>query len=257
MMSPMASGARPVRTSVRSWFWAAGPPTAASGTCVADGRCGVGRPCRRWPESSTAVAGVTRTTVRPTAAGSATIACVDDVRSRRRRARRPSAACVGRHGDEQRRGGAGAERLDEHLVAVAARATLVDDPGAGHAEAHADRRCGDAGAGARDRRRACGPGGRAPGRSSGPSGPRRRGRGRRGPWRPAPGRRATTSTAGSSVSEASATATTERIMPSAIERKTMTGTTNTAASESTTVSAERNTALPAVESVLAIASSAS
>jgi hypothetical protein len=37
-------------------------------------------------------------------------------------------------------------------------------------------------------------------------------------------------TAGSSVSEASATAATDRIMPSAMERNTMTGTRNTAAS---------------------------
>ena len=43
-------------------------------------------------------------------------------------------------------------------------------------------------------------------------------------------------------------------MPSAMARKTMTGTTNTAASENTTAKAERNTALPAVLMVLAIAS---
>ncbi len=48
-----------------------------------------------------------------------------------------------------------------------------------------------------------------------------------------------------------ATATTARIMPSAMERNTMTGTRNTAASENTTVIAERNTALPAVASVFA------
>ena len=46
-------------------------------------------------------------------------------------------------------------------------------------------------------------------------------------------------------------------MPSAIERNTMTGTTNTAASDSTTAIADRNTALPAVDRVLAIASMAS
>ncbi len=46
-------------------------------------------------------------------------------------------------------------------------------------------------------------------------------------------------------------------MPRAIDRKTMTGTTNTAASESTTVSADRKTALPAVVSVFAMASMAS
>ncbi len=66
-----------------------------------------------------------------------------------------------------------------------------------------------------------------------------------------------TSTAGSKVRAASATATTERIMPSAIERNTMTGTKNTAASESTTVMAERKTALPAVDIVFSIAASAS
>ncbi len=46
-------------------------------------------------------------------------------------------------------------------------------------------------------------------------------------------------------------------MPNAIERKTITGTTNTAASDRTTVRADRNTAFPAVVRVLAIASSAS
>ena len=63
--------------------------------------------------------------------------------------------------------------------------------------------------------------------------------------------------AGSRVSEAKATATTERIMPRAIERKTMTGTTKMAASESTTARAERKTALPAVLSVAATPSMAS
>ena len=58
------------------------------------------------------------------------------------------------------------------------------------------------------------------------------------------------------MSEATDTATTDKIMPSAIERNTITGTTNTAASDSTTVSADRNTALPAVDNVAAIASSA-
>ena len=58
------------------------------------------------------------------------------------------------------------------------------------------------------------------------------------------------------MSEAIDTAITDRIMPRAIERNTITGTTKTAARESTTVRAERNTALPAVDSVAAIASSA-
>ena len=46
-------------------------------------------------------------------------------------------------------------------------------------------------------------------------------------------------------------------MPRAIERNTITGTRKTAASASTTVMAERNTALPAVESVFSIAAIAS
>ena len=46
-----------------------------------------------------------------------------------------------------------------------------------------------------------------------------------------------------------AVATTEKIIPSAIERNTMMGTTKIAASDSTTVNADRNTALPAVVSV--------
>ena len=66
-----------------------------------------------------------------------------------------------------------------------------------------------------------------------------------------------TSTAGSNVNDARATATTERIMPSAMDRNTMTGTRNTAERASTTVSAERNTAFPAVDSVFSIAATAS
>ncbi len=61
--------------------------------------------------------------------------------------------------------------------------------------------------------------------------------------------------AGSSVNDAAAVATTARIMPSAIDRKTITGTRKTAAKESTTVSADRNTAFPAVARVAATASS--
>ena len=61
-------------------------------------------------------------------------------------------------------------------------------------------------------------------------------------------------TAGRRVREATATATTDRIIPSAMERNTITGTTKTAARESTTVRADRNTALPAVVSVPASAS---
>ena len=59
------------------------------------------------------------------------------------------------------------------------------------------------------------------------------------------------------MSEANAVALTDRIMPRAIDRKTMTGTTKTAASDNTTVSADRNTALPAVPRVLAMAGRAS
>ena len=66
-----------------------------------------------------------------------------------------------------------------------------------------------------------------------------------------------TRTAGNRVSAASATATTDMIMPSAIDRNTITGTRNTAANDSTTVSAERNTALPAVDIVFSIAATAS
>ena len=57
--------------------------------------------------------------------------------------------------------------------------------------------------------------------------------------------------------EAAAVATTERIIPKAIDRNTMTGTRKIAASDSTTVRADRNTALPAVASVAATASSGS
>ena len=64
-----------------------------------------------------------------------------------------------------------------------------------------------------------------------------------------------TSTAGRRVSEAAAVATTDRIMPRAIDRNTMIGTRKMAASDRTTVSAERNTAFPAVASVPATASS--
>ena len=46
---------------------------------------------------------------------------------------------------------------------------------------------------------------------------------------------------------------TEMIMPSAIVWNTITGTRNTAASDSTTVSAERNTALPEVDMAFSIA----
>ena len=72
MMRAMASGALPVSTAVRSWFWAAGPPTRASGT--ASPMLVRSRPTTSdVAESSTAVAEVTRTTVRPDGAGSATM----------------------------------------------------------------------------------------------------------------------------------------------------------------------------------------
>ena len=63
--------------------------------------------------------------------------------------------------------------------------------------------------------------------------------------------------AGSKVSDAAAVATTDRIIPSAIARKTITGTRKIAASDATTVRAERNTALPAVANVAAMPASAS
>ena len=66
-----------------------------------------------------------------------------------------------------------------------------------------------------------------------------------------------TSTAGSSVRAANATATTDRIIPSAMVRNTITGTRNTAASDRTTVSAERNTALPEVDMAFSMARIAS
>ncbi len=71
-ISPIASGALPVRVSERSWFWAAGPPTLADGAASAITAL---RSCTiaAVASSSTAVEPVTRTTVRPLAAGSATI----------------------------------------------------------------------------------------------------------------------------------------------------------------------------------------
>ena len=66
-----------------------------------------------------------------------------------------------------------------------------------------------------------------------------------------------TRTAGRRVRAAKATAMTERIMPRAMVRKTMTGTRNTAERESTTVSAERNTALPEVDMAFSMALMAS
>ena len=66
-----------------------------------------------------------------------------------------------------------------------------------------------------------------------------------------------TRTAGSNVRAARATAMTERIMPSAMVWNTMTGTKKTAASESTTVRAERKTALPDVDIAFSIALMAS
>ena len=72
MMMAMASGALPVRAAVRSWFWAAGPPTRASGTWAP--MVERSRPTMsEVAEASTAVAPMTRTTVRPLAAGWATI----------------------------------------------------------------------------------------------------------------------------------------------------------------------------------------
>ena len=49
----------------------------------------------------------------------------------------------GGDGDEQRRRGPGAELRHQHVVAVAARLALVHDAGAGHPEAHAERRRGE------------------------------------------------------------------------------------------------------------------
>jgi len=58
-------------------------------------------------------------------------------------------------------------------------------------------------------------------------------------------------TAGSSVSVAASTATTESMMPKAMDRKAGLGTMRMAASEASTVSALKATALPAVSTVSA------
>ena len=49
----MAMGARPVSTSVRSWFCAAGPPTRAVGTAAPSADRGGSRRALTSPESST------------------------------------------------------------------------------------------------------------------------------------------------------------------------------------------------------------
>ena len=64
------------------------------------------------------------------------------------------------------------------------------------------------------------------------------------------------STAGSSVSDASRTKTTETMIPSAIDRNAGLGTSITAESEMSTVAPEKSTALPAVSIVTATASRA-
>src|SRR5690242_20887925 len=70
-MTPIAYGARPVSTDVRSRFCAAGPPTRAAGTEAWSA-------LRRWFtrdavfELSTGVDPITRTTRRPVAAGGVT-----------------------------------------------------------------------------------------------------------------------------------------------------------------------------------------
>ncbi len=70
MINPMASGALPVSTAVRSVFCAAGPPTRAAGTAVA--RLERRRRTRLEVAGlSTAVRGVTRMATRPVAAGGA------------------------------------------------------------------------------------------------------------------------------------------------------------------------------------------
>ena len=89
-------------------------------------------------ESSTAVEPVTRTTTRPVAAGavttraSTTPGTVVAIRA-------TVGGVRGGRGDERGCGGAGTERGDEHVVAVAAGVALVDDRRAGHAEVHAER----------------------------------------------------------------------------------------------------------------------
>ena len=67
-------------------------------------------------------------------------ACVDDSGDRGRDPRHRGGVSGGRC-DECGCGGAGTERADEHVVAVAAGVAFVDDLRAGHAEMHAE--CGD------------------------------------------------------------------------------------------------------------------
>ena len=64
------------------------------------------------------------------------------------------------------------------------------------------------------------------------------------------------STAGSSVSVAASTKTTESMIPSAIDRKAGLGTSMTAESETSTVRPEKSTAFPAVSIATATASAA-
>ena len=128
-MRPIAYGARPVSTAVRSRFCAAGPPTLARGR--RDREAGAQRVDERRG------AGV----VDGSGAGDAH----DDSAGRRGRcddlARRPRRALLvatattvgprcGRRGDERGRGRARSECAGEHVVAVAARVALVDDLGA-------------------------------------------------------------------------------------------------------------------------------
>ena len=89
-MTPIAYGARPVSTAVRSRFCAAGPPTCAPGTALARRERNVFTSVA-VRESSTAVEPVTRTTTRPVAAGGGDDACVDDAGHRATR----SATTVG------------------------------------------------------------------------------------------------------------------------------------------------------------------
>ena len=156
----MASGALPVSAAVRSWFWAAGPPTSASGTCGAElaaepaDHVGGGRGRRpRSPDDADDGASV--------GGGLGDDAGVDHVgvgAGQLDDLRASPAGTVTKSGAAA----PGPNDGDDHVVAVAARAALVDDarrracPGACRGPAR------PAGAAGRARRPACGPVGAGP-----------------------------------------------------------------------------------------------
>ncbi len=110
------------------------------------------------------MAGVTRTTVRPEGGGLSHDLRGDHVGLGLGQPDH-GRGVGGVDGDEQGRGGAGTERRDDHVVAVAARPPLVDDASSGHPEVHPDRRRGQ-----QEEQGETG-GERAPGVAQGVSGP--------------------------------------------------------------------------------------